>query len=378
MSERNYYVICEDGCKFESMTKEQILSAIELAMQGKDPVEYKDGFITTVKETNKGEGLTFWKGTQKDFNELGVDASCFFSRIDADGNVYLFTDDTFFTDLVENAVQMTAEAGASAASAIIGGKQDIHKWCIISIPPEAWDKETKTARITETNAVEMNGTSFKGVARARSTIFIAPKDSEYTSVNSLGVPRHISNRGAWDQFGVRCIVQGDGVLEFECAIVPDVNILVDIVSFRTVASILPSGDDNPETEGEVYSTMPEVETFSVGDQYLMHSVETYYCYRHGADIYFRTKPKANSELDSCSWNYIYSEAIPENALLVECKEICIDGTTKNIVNVAENKTAGFSLADGWQIPNAFYGGTGDPDNPSPETYWEGHFIVIGE
>lgn len=50
--ERRYYVICEYNCKFESMTKEQIIAAIEEAT-GNVPTHIDDAFITKLKEINK-------------------------------------------------------------------------------------------------------------------------------------------------------------------------------------------------------------------------------------------------------------------------------------------------------------------------------------
>ena len=52
MSERNYYVLCDDNCRFESMTKEQIIAAIAEAT-GHTPEDIDAAFITRIKEQNK-------------------------------------------------------------------------------------------------------------------------------------------------------------------------------------------------------------------------------------------------------------------------------------------------------------------------------------
>ena len=61
--ERKYFVICADNCKFESMTKEQILTAIEQAIKTGQIKDVDTGFITTVKEQNTGAGVKLWIGT---------------------------------------------------------------------------------------------------------------------------------------------------------------------------------------------------------------------------------------------------------------------------------------------------------------------------
>ena len=87
--ERNYYVICADGCKFEGMTKEQILAAIAEAT-GATVTNIDSAFITKIKELNKGETLRFWKGTTAEYNALPQKY---------DDCQYIKTDDTTFKDI---------------------------------------------------------------------------------------------------------------------------------------------------------------------------------------------------------------------------------------------------------------------------------------
>lgn len=90
MSERKYYVLCENNCKFESMTKEQILTAIEQAISTGEIGDCDTGFITRIKEQNNGAGLTFWVGTQAEYNALDPKVNnCF----------YIITDDTTTADI---------------------------------------------------------------------------------------------------------------------------------------------------------------------------------------------------------------------------------------------------------------------------------------
>lgn len=69
MSERNYYVICDDNCKFEGMTKEQIYDAIAEAT-GTTPTPVDEAFITKIKEQNANHNLKMWKGTEAQYAAL--------------------------------------------------------------------------------------------------------------------------------------------------------------------------------------------------------------------------------------------------------------------------------------------------------------------
>ena len=72
MAERNYYVISDDGCKFPSMTKEQIYALLdETLASGHLPTDYQTaGFVNKIKEQNRGCELQFWVGTEADYNAL--------------------------------------------------------------------------------------------------------------------------------------------------------------------------------------------------------------------------------------------------------------------------------------------------------------------
>lgn len=74
MSDRIYYVICEDNCKFEGMTKEQILAAITQAVEQGEIHDVDTGFVTKIKEQNAGRELKFWVGTQAQYNAISEKA----------------------------------------------------------------------------------------------------------------------------------------------------------------------------------------------------------------------------------------------------------------------------------------------------------------
>lgn len=63
------YVICDQNCKFEGMTKEQILTAIMQAVNEGTIGNIDAGFITTIKTIN-GRPLKFFAGEQAEFDAL--------------------------------------------------------------------------------------------------------------------------------------------------------------------------------------------------------------------------------------------------------------------------------------------------------------------
>lgn len=69
MSTPIVYVLCGQNCKYESMTKEQILAAIIQAVNEGTIGNIDTGFITTVK-TITGTPLSFFVGTQDEYEAL--------------------------------------------------------------------------------------------------------------------------------------------------------------------------------------------------------------------------------------------------------------------------------------------------------------------
>lgn len=74
MSERNYYVLCDDNCRFPGMTAEQIIAAIEDAT-GNVPQSVDDAFITQIKEQNVNANIKLWVGTSAQYNALANKSS---------------------------------------------------------------------------------------------------------------------------------------------------------------------------------------------------------------------------------------------------------------------------------------------------------------
>lgn len=69
MSERNYWVYCDDHCKFPAMTKEQTLAAIAQAVSTGEIKDVDAGFISKLKTIN-GTMLRFFVGTQAEYEAL--------------------------------------------------------------------------------------------------------------------------------------------------------------------------------------------------------------------------------------------------------------------------------------------------------------------
>lgn len=66
------YVMCDANCKWEGMTKEQILTAITQAVNDGEITDLDTGFITTVKTIN-GTPLKFFVGEQHEYEALTED-----------------------------------------------------------------------------------------------------------------------------------------------------------------------------------------------------------------------------------------------------------------------------------------------------------------
>lgn len=66
--------------------------------------------ITAVKESNGNNNITFWLGTEAEFNALGITAKQIFARVDATGKLYLCTDDSTLDDwLVAAKAEITGD-----------------------------------------------------------------------------------------------------------------------------------------------------------------------------------------------------------------------------------------------------------------------------
>ena len=121
--EKKYYCFCGSNCKYETLTKEQILAVIEQAAAGSLTFDTSAAFITKVKEQNGGGYITFWVGTQAQYNALQTkDPTCF----------YLVTDSTKDADVAaaiaakQNALDWVTEEDIEAMFAgTYAGVEDV-------------------------------------------------------------------------------------------------------------------------------------------------------------------------------------------------------------------------------------------------------------
>lgn len=116
MSE-NVFVRGASDSSLEGMTKEQILAAIVQAVEGGTIENVNTGFVTTIKEQNKGVGLSFWIGTTAEFEALEVKAP---------NVIYIKTDDTSAADInaditeLFNGLQNTPPLNHATSTAAFG------------------------------------------------------------------------------------------------------------------------------------------------------------------------------------------------------------------------------------------------------------------
>lgn len=92
MATPTVYVFCGNNCRYEGMTKEQILTAIMQAVQNGSITDVDAGFVTTLKTIN-GKPLKFFYGTQAEYDALTAEQKA--------GLFALITNDTTKEGLLE-------------------------------------------------------------------------------------------------------------------------------------------------------------------------------------------------------------------------------------------------------------------------------------
>lgn len=131
-----YYVVCDDDCRYEGMTKEQILTVIQQALENGHISDPDGAVISRLKEINKGGAARVWVGTEAEYNALSPapTAQKLAVRMSADGVLYVCTDDSTLADYekhtqdkenphgvtLEQVLGGTDEATAKAARDAIG------------------------------------------------------------------------------------------------------------------------------------------------------------------------------------------------------------------------------------------------------------------
>lgn len=91
------YVRGDSDSNFIAMTKEEVYAAIVEAVTSGTVGDIDTGFVTTIKELNKGQGLKFWVGTTAEYEAI----------TDKETNVlYIKTDDTSAADISRDFTQV--------------------------------------------------------------------------------------------------------------------------------------------------------------------------------------------------------------------------------------------------------------------------------
>ena len=115
----------DDGNNLHDVyTTNESLSILQQAidsgsMQGIDPS--LNPVVEAIKESRANNNLTFWQGTEAEFNELGISGEILGAKIDSNGKIYVLTGDTTLSDAVTNA----ANAAEAAAEQVLQGMKGV-------------------------------------------------------------------------------------------------------------------------------------------------------------------------------------------------------------------------------------------------------------
>lgn len=182
---RTYYVLCEDNCRFESLTREQIYAAIESAT-GNVPTGVDDAFITQIQETNAQANLKFWVGTQAQYNALSPKPA---------NTQFFITDSTATADAISSAIT-THNSNTDAHPT----KQDRHKKTTATLLSSGWTNHSQTVSVS--NVTDSN------------TVIVSPA---------------AANVVAYGDAGIYCSAQANNELTFTCLSDPASNITVNVI-----------------------------------------------------------------------------------------------------------------------------------------------------
>lgn len=167
-----FYVVSDDKCFYEGMTKEQILSAITQAISTHQISDVDTGFVTTLKEANQNKPMSFWVGTTAEYNAI---------EEKLDDCVYLLTDDTELEDLealirrsmnvlkgeviIDKSSDPIAFSGNSSLSIPLTGEHEIWDFTLVEVITSLNDHVLCTVMpIINAQTNEMVGANITGIA----------------------------------------------------------------------------------------------------------------------------------------------------------------------------------------------------------------------
>lgn len=99
----NIYAFCDNNCKHLVYTREEVLSLLQQAINDGSlkNIDADYAAVKSVVDSNAGSDITFWTGTEAEFNALdpAPKVSHFIPRRGEDGKIYICIDDTSISNL---------------------------------------------------------------------------------------------------------------------------------------------------------------------------------------------------------------------------------------------------------------------------------------
>lgn len=94
-----YYALDANNNRIETLSKEEILSAIAQAQEAASVLDYEGAFITKIRELNANKDLQFWIGTQAEYNALATKEKYV---------LYIISDDNHKEEIIEGIENIAA------------------------------------------------------------------------------------------------------------------------------------------------------------------------------------------------------------------------------------------------------------------------------
>lgn len=99
----NIYAFCDNNCKHLVYTREEVLSLLQQAINDGSlkNIDADYAAVKSVVDSNAGSDITFWTGTEAEFNALNPvpKVNHFIPRRGEDGKIYICIDDTSISNL---------------------------------------------------------------------------------------------------------------------------------------------------------------------------------------------------------------------------------------------------------------------------------------
>ena len=99
----NVYGMCDNNCRHLVYTREEVLSLLRQAIDDQSLLNIEADYAAIKKmiDINGGSNITFWTGTEAEFNALNPAPSVhrIIPRRGTDGTLYMCVDDTGLSNL---------------------------------------------------------------------------------------------------------------------------------------------------------------------------------------------------------------------------------------------------------------------------------------